>query len=207
MNSRPNAYARWAAGVFDRFGAGYRGVLGICLNHRCARFVGGHGALRAFVDSSKDAAQGIPCLSRTRGLFWSACRRRCTPRLSSLKGKLAADGNGHPEASGDRSLLQRDRRLHQRHRRGGRCGYRRPGEYSAHLRDDESQNRSAASASSRSWTNCARSWTQIPDMTAVPQDLASHDFVAGRGFPIEINLRGIDYRTSWNKNPPRSSTR
>jgi HAE1 family hydrophobic/amphiphilic exporter-1 len=34
----------------------------------------------------------------------------------------------------------------------------------------------------------------IPDMTAVPQDLASHDFVAGRGFPIELNLRGIDYR-------------
>ena len=30
-------------------------------------------------------------------------------------------------------------------------------------------------------------------MTAVPQDLASHDFIAGRGFPIELNLRGPDY--------------
>jgi hydrophobe/amphiphile efflux-1 (HAE1) family protein len=33
----------------------------------------------------------------------------------------------------------------------------------------------------------------IPDVTAVPQDLASHDFIAGRGFPIELNLRGPDY--------------
>ncbi len=33
----------------------------------------------------------------------------------------------------------------------------------------------------------------IPDVSAVPQDLASHDFIAGRGFPIELNLRGPDY--------------
>jgi len=33
----------------------------------------------------------------------------------------------------------------------------------------------------------------IPDVTAIPQDLASHDFIAGRGFPIELNLRGPDY--------------
>ena len=33
----------------------------------------------------------------------------------------------------------------------------------------------------------------IPDVLAVPQDLASHDFSAGRGFPIELNLRGPDY--------------
>ena len=34
---------------------------------------------------------------------------------------------------------------------------------------------------------------KIPGVNAVPQDLASHDFVAGRGFPIELNLRGGDY--------------
>lgn len=34
----------------------------------------------------------------------------------------------------------------------------------------------------------------IPGMTAVPQDLASHSFIAGRGFPIELNLRGPDYK-------------
>jgi multidrug efflux pump subunit AcrB len=34
---------------------------------------------------------------------------------------------------------------------------------------------------------------KIPDVSAVPQDLASHDFIAGRGFPIELNLRGPDY--------------
>ncbi len=33
----------------------------------------------------------------------------------------------------------------------------------------------------------------IPGVIAVPQDLASHDFIAGRGFPIELNLRGPDY--------------
>ncbi len=33
----------------------------------------------------------------------------------------------------------------------------------------------------------------IPGMKAVPQDLASHDFIAGRGFPVELNLRGPDY--------------
>ena len=33
----------------------------------------------------------------------------------------------------------------------------------------------------------------IPDVSVVPQDLASHDFIAGRGFPIELNLRGPDY--------------
>jgi hydrophobe/amphiphile efflux-1 (HAE1) family protein len=33
----------------------------------------------------------------------------------------------------------------------------------------------------------------VSDVSAVPQDLASHDFIAGRGFPIELNLRGPDY--------------
>ena len=39
-----------------------------------------------------------------------------------------------------------------------------------------------------------RELNTIPDILAVPQDLASHDFIAGRGFPIELNLRGIDYK-------------
>jgi HAE1 family hydrophobic/amphiphilic exporter-1 len=39
-----------------------------------------------------------------------------------------------------------------------------------------------------------REFAAIPDLIAVPQDLASHDFIAGRGFPIELNLRGPDYR-------------
>jgi hydrophobe/amphiphile efflux-1 (HAE1) family protein len=34
---------------------------------------------------------------------------------------------------------------------------------------------------------------KIPDLKAAPQDLASHDFIAGRGFPVELNLRGPDY--------------
>ena len=38
-----------------------------------------------------------------------------------------------------------------------------------------------------------REFAKIPDLLAVPQDLASHDFIAGRGFPIELNLRGPDY--------------
>jgi HAE1 family hydrophobic/amphiphilic exporter-1 len=34
---------------------------------------------------------------------------------------------------------------------------------------------------------------RIPDVIAIPQDLASHDFIAGRGFPVELSLRGPDY--------------
>ncbi|HEY8965341.1 MAG TPA: efflux RND transporter permease subunit, partial [Candidatus Methylacidiphilales bacterium] len=34
---------------------------------------------------------------------------------------------------------------------------------------------------------------KIPDLNAVPQDLASRSFTAGRGYPIEINIRGEDY--------------
>jgi hydrophobe/amphiphile efflux-1 (HAE1) family protein len=33
----------------------------------------------------------------------------------------------------------------------------------------------------------------IPDLKAVPQDLGSRGFTTGRGFPIELNLRGEDY--------------
>jgi HAE1 family hydrophobic/amphiphilic exporter-1 len=33
----------------------------------------------------------------------------------------------------------------------------------------------------------------IPDLVAVPQDLSSRGFTAGKGFPVEINLRGADY--------------
>ena len=35
---------------------------------------------------------------------------------------------------------------------------------------------------------------KIPDVIAVPQDLSSRNFIAGRGFPIELNLRGPDYK-------------
>lgn len=33
----------------------------------------------------------------------------------------------------------------------------------------------------------------IPDFKAVPQDLGSRGFTAGRGFPVELNIRGEDY--------------
>ena len=35
----------------------------------------------------------------------------------------------------------------------------------------------------------------IPDLKAVPQDLSSRSFTAGRGFPIELDIRGADYAT------------
>lgn len=38
-----------------------------------------------------------------------------------------------------------------------------------------------------------RELDSIPDFRAIPQDLASRGFTAGRGFPVEINLRGDDY--------------
>jgi len=41
---------------------------------------------------------------------------------------------------------------------------------------------SAPWASSNLWTNCAGT-QRDPDVSVVPQDLASHDFIAGRGFP------------------------
>ncbi|PTY01825.1 AcrB/AcrD/AcrF family protein [Verrucomicrobia bacterium LW23] len=34
----------------------------------------------------------------------------------------------------------------------------------------------------------------IPDFRAVPQDLSTRGFTAQRGFPIEVNLRGADYK-------------
>ena len=33
----------------------------------------------------------------------------------------------------------------------------------------------------------------IPDLTAIPQELTNRNFIAGRGLPIELNLRGPDY--------------
>lgn len=38
-----------------------------------------------------------------------------------------------------------------------------------------------------------RELTTIPDLKAVPQDIASHSFSTGQGFPIELNIRGADY--------------
>ncbi|MEZ0299397.1 MAG: efflux RND transporter permease subunit, partial [Candidatus Methylacidiphilales bacterium] len=35
---------------------------------------------------------------------------------------------------------------------------------------------------------------RIPDFRAVPQDLSTRGFTAQRGFPIEVNLRGADYK-------------
>lgn len=36
--------------------------------------------------------------------------------------------------------------------------------------------------------------SRIPDLRAIPQDLSTRGFTAQRGFPIEVNLRGPDYK-------------
>jgi HAE1 family hydrophobic/amphiphilic exporter-1 len=192
MNVKPNAYARWAAGQFDRIGAVYRSTLEFCLRHRALVLLGS----TALFALSLLLAVGLPkefLPFQDQGTFLVRIETPVHSSLAFTQGKLAeveAVIGKHREIDHFFSAIggfTSDT--------GAADGAVTDGQVNSALVYVTMKPKSQRSVGQLALMNDLREeLAKIPDVTAVPQDLASHDFVAGRGFPIELNLRGIDYR-------------
>jgi len=191
MGDANNGYARWAAGQFDRLGRAYRAVLTACLNHRLAVIAV---SLAIFLVSLLLAntlpKEFLPQQDQSAFLI-----RIQTPVRSSItftEGKLIEAEkvlDRHPEIDHFFSAIggfTTDT--------GAADGAVTDGQVNSALiyvtLKAQAQRKLGQFAL---MDTLRREFAAIPDMTAVPQDLASHDFIAGRGFPVELNLRGPDY--------------
>ncbi len=192
MNAKPNAYARWAARQFDRIGAVYRGALGFCLRHRVLVLLASTALFAlSLVLAVKLPKEFLPF--QDQGTFLVRIETPVHSSLAFTQGKLSAVESvirRHPEVDHFFSAIggfTSDT--------GAADGAVTDGQVNSALVYVTMKPKSQRHVGQLALMNDLRSeLAKIPDMTAVPQDLASHDFVAGRGFPIELNLRGIDYR-------------
>ena len=192
MGDANNTYARWAANQFDRFAQVYRGILGICLEHRWLVILV---STIIFVFSLGLAyllpKEFLPKQDQSAFLI-----RVQTPVHSSLiftKDKLVEAEkilNQHPEIDHFFSAIggfTTDT--------GAADGAVTDGQVNTALIYVTLKPKTQRSLGQFALMDQLRQeLAKIPDITAVPQDLASRNFVAGRGFPIELNLRGPDYK-------------
>ncbi|HEX4141441.1 MAG TPA: efflux RND transporter permease subunit [Candidatus Methylacidiphilales bacterium] len=191
MGSSRRGYAHWAAAQFDHVGRLYRGVLGFCLNHRWMVIF----ASTAIFALSLFLAEYLPKEFLPRQDQSSFLIRIQTPVRSSIgftEGKLVAAEKilrQHPEIDHFFSAIggfTSDT--------GAADGAVTDGQVNAALIYVTLKPKSQRTLGQFALMDQLRDeLNKIPGVTAVPQDLASHDFVAGRGFPIELNLRGPDY--------------
>jgi len=191
MGDANNAYARWAAGQFDRLAQVYRGVLGVCLDHRWSVILV---SLIIFV-FSLGLAYLLPKEFLPRQDQSAFLIRVQTPVHSSLaftKDKLVEAEkilNQHPEIDHFFSAIggfTSDT--------GAADGAVTDGQVNTALIYITLKPKTQRSLGQFALMDQLRQELgRIPDIIAVPQDLASRNFVAGRGFPIELNLRGPDY--------------
>jgi HAE1 family hydrophobic/amphiphilic exporter-1 len=192
MNAKPNAYARWAARQFDRIGAVYRDTLGFCLRHRVLVLLASTALFAlSLVLAGKLQKEFLPF--QDQGTFLVRIETPVHSSLAFTQGKLAAVEavmRQHPEIDHFFSAIggfTSDT--------GAADGAVTDGQVNSALVYVTMKPKSQRHVGQLALMNDLRAeLAKIPDMKAVPQDLASHDFVAGRGFPIELNLRGIDYR-------------
>jgi hydrophobe/amphiphile efflux-1 (HAE1) family protein len=192
MNAKPNAYARWAARQFDGIGAVYRATLGLCLRHRVLVLLASTVLFAlSLVLAEKLPKEFLPF--QDQGTFLVRIETPVHSSLAFTQGKLVAVEAvlaQHPEIDHYFSAIggfTSDT--------GAADGAVTDGQVNSALVYVTMKPKSQRSVGQLALMNDLRAeLAKIPDMTAVPQDLASHDFVAGRGFPIELNLRGIDYR-------------
>ncbi len=191
MGSRRRGYAHWAAAQFDHIGRVYRGVLGFCLDHRWLVIL----LSTIIFVLSLYIATFLPKEFLPRQDQSSFLIRVQTPVRSSIgftEDKLLAAEKilkQHPEIDHFFSAVggfTSDT--------GAADGAITDGQVNAALIYVTLKPKSQRTLGQFALMDQLREeLNKIPGVTAVPQDLASHDFVAGRGFPIELNLRGADY--------------
>jgi hydrophobe/amphiphile efflux-1 (HAE1) family protein len=191
MGDANNAYARWAARQFDKIGGIYRVVLTFCLDHRWLVLLGS----TAIFLASLIVARSLPkefLPAQDQGTFLVRVQTPVHSSLAFTEGKLVEAEevlHRHPEIDHFFSAI------------GGFTSDTGAADGAV----TDSQVNSAliyVTMKPKSQRNVGQfalmdrlrgELGRIPGITAVPQDLASHDFIAGRGFPIELNLRGPDY--------------
>ncbi len=192
MGNTRRGYARWAGAQFDHIGRSYRGVLGFCLDHRWLVIL----VSIAVFALSLTIAEKLPKEFLPRQDQSAFLIRIQTPVRSSIdftEGKLVEAEKilqRHPEIDHYFSAIggfTSDT--------GAADGAVTDGQVNSALiyvtLKPKSQRRLGQFAL---MDELRQELNAIPDVTAVPQDLASHDFIAGRGFPIELNLRGPGLR-------------
>ncbi len=191
MGKTRTGYAHWAASQFDKFGVVYRGVLSACLDHRWLVIL----VSTAIFVLSLGLAYELPKEFLPRQDQSAFLIRIQTPVRSSLaftEGKLVEAEKvlkAHPEIDHFFSTIggfTSDT--------GAADGTVTDGQVNSALIYVTLKPKTQRTLGQFTLMDELRKELgAIPDMLAVPQDLASHDFVAGRGFPIELNLRGPDY--------------
>ena len=192
MNAKPNAYARWAARRFDAIGTLYRATLGFCLRHRALVLLGSTALFAlSLILAEKLPKEFLPF--QDQGSFLVRIETPVHSSLAFTQDKLAAVEAAirrHPEVDHFFSAIggfTSDT--------GAADGAVTDGQVNSALVYVTMKPKAQRTVGQLALMNDLRTeLAKIPDLKAVPQDLASHDFVAGRGFPIELNLRGIDYR-------------
>jgi hydrophobe/amphiphile efflux-1 (HAE1) family protein len=191
MGNTRRGYANWAAGEFEKISVIYRRVLAVCLDHRWLVILI---SMAIFVSSLALAYQlpkeFLPQQDQSAFLI-----RVQTPVQSSItftEGKLVDAEKilkQHPEIDHFFSAIggfTSDT--------GAADGNVTDGQVNSALIYVTLKPKSQRSLGQFALMDQLRKeLNAIPDVRAVPQDLASHDFIAGRGFPIELNLRGPDY--------------
>jgi hydrophobe/amphiphile efflux-1 (HAE1) family protein len=197
MGDIDNAYGRWAARRFDVLGRLYRRVLTTCLNYRWPVI----GASLAVFAISLSLAETLPKEFLPRQDQSAFLIRIQTPVSSSItftEGKLVEAEKilrRHPEIDHFFSAIggfTTDT--------GAADGAVTDGQVNSALIYVTLKPKSARGTGQFALMDELRKeFAQVPGMTAVPQDLAAHDFSAGRGFPIELNLRGADYHVLQDK--------
>jgi HAE1 family hydrophobic/amphiphilic exporter-1 len=191
MGSRRRGYARWASAQFERVSRVYRGVLGFCLDHRWLVIL----ISTAIFALSLGIAAFLPKEFLPRQDQSAFLIRIQTPVRSSVgftEDKLVAVEKilkQHPEIDHFFSSIggfTSDT--------GAADGAVTDGQVNSALVYVTLKPKSQRALGQFALMDKLREeLNQIPGVSAVPQDLASHDFIAGRGFPIELNLRGPDY--------------
>jgi len=191
MGSRRRGYAHWAAERFDQFGAFYRGVLTFCLDHRWKVIL----ISTAIFALSLVIADFLPkefLPRQDQGAFLIRIQTPVRSSVAFTQDKLVAAENvlkQHPEIDHFFSAIggfTSDT--------GAADGAVTDGQVNSALIYVTLKPKSQRALGQFALMDQLRTQlNQIPGVTAVPQDLASHDFMAGRGFPIELNLRGPDY--------------
>jgi hydrophobe/amphiphile efflux-1 (HAE1) family protein len=191
MGDTKGGYARWAARRFDWIGRVYRGVLGFCLNHRALVLTGSTAIFAlSLLLASRLPREFLPF--QDQGTFLVRIQAPVDSSLAFTQSRLVqaeAILQRHPEIDHFFAAIggfTSDT--------GAADGAVTDGQVNSALIYVTMKPKSQRSVGQLALMNDLRAeLAKIPDVLAVPQDLASHDFVAGRGFPIELNLRGIDY--------------
>jgi hydrophobe/amphiphile efflux-1 (HAE1) family protein len=192
MGNTRRGYASWAAGQFDHIGRVYRRVLGLCLDHRWLVIL----VSTTIFLLSLGLAYLLPkefLPRQDQGAFLIRVQTPVRSSIAFTQGKLVEAEKilkQHPEIDHFFSAIggfTTDT--------GAADGAVTDGQVNSALIYVTLKPKSHRILGQFALMDqLRRELNTIPDVTAVPQDLASHDFIAGRGFPIELNLRGPDYQ-------------